>query len=171
MKNALLALLALVPLAGRAAPAAPTARATIQNAQGADVGTATFREVPGGIEVKLDAKGLPPGKHGMHLHAVGKCEAPDFKTAGGHFNPGGKKHGTGSADGPHSGDLPNLTVGPDGKGTATGVLRNATFGEGATSILAGAGTAVVIHADADDDKTDPAGNSGARVACGVVKKG
>ncbi len=164
------AALALVPAAGSAADA-KLARATLKDAKGQDVGTATFHAANGGAELSVDAKGLPPGQHGIHVHAVGKCDAPNFKSAGPHFNPTGKKHGTKNPEGHHAGDLPNLTVGPDGKGTLRATLHGASLGSGEGSLLGGQGTAVVVHAGPDDEKTDPAGGSGDRIACGVVSAG
>lgn len=119
------------------------------------------------MKIEVNASGLSPGKHGFHVHAVGKCEAPDFKSAGPHFNPGGKKHGHDNPEGPHAGDLPNLEVAADKKGKATFVAKGLAF----DSLFAGSGTSLVLHADPDDGKTDPAGNSGARIACGVIERG
>jgi Cu-Zn family superoxide dismutase len=101
---------------------------------------------------------------------VGKCEPPDFASAAGHFNPEGKKHGLLSPQGPHAGDLPNLPVAADGTGQLNYVARGVTLGSGSGSLFDADGTAVVIHAGPDDHKTDPAGNSGARIACGVIQK-
>jgi Cu-Zn family superoxide dismutase len=163
----LLAALAL-PLA--AAAASPAAVATLKNAEGKEVGKATFAPTKGGVKVQVTAAGLTPGKHGIHLHAAGKCDPPDFKSAGAHLNPAGKHHGLKSPEGPHAGDLPNLSVGKDGKAKASFTAKGATLGEGQGSLLGPDGAALVIHADPDDEKTDPAGNSGARIACGVVEK-
>jgi Cu-Zn family superoxide dismutase len=151
------------------APAA--ARAELKDAKGAKVGTATFTTADDGVAMAVQVQGLPPGEHGLHVHAAGKCDDPEFKSAGGHFNPGNKKHGHDNPEGPHAGDLPNLKVGPDGKGEAQGKLVGATLGEGPASLLGPQGTALVVHAGPDDGKTDPAGNSGARIACGVVARG
>ncbi len=159
----------LAPLVAGAA--GPAARATLKDAQGTDVGTATFEPVKGGVQIAVSVAGLPPGKHGFHLHAAGKCEPPDFKSAGPHLNPTGKQHGHKNPQGAHAGDLPNLTVGKDGKGKATYTAKGVTLGEGPASLLGPEGTALVVHADPDDEKTDPAGNAGARIACGVVEKG
>jgi Cu-Zn family superoxide dismutase len=113
---------------------------------------------------------LSPGVHAIHIHTVGKCDAPGFTTAGGHFNPANKKHGTMSPDGHHAGDLPNLTVGANGKGVFKTTIQDVTLaGEGATSLFHAGGTSVVIHEKEDDMKTDPAGNAGARMACGVIQ--
>ena len=106
----------------------------------------------------------------MHVHAAGKCEAPDFKTAGGHFNPAAKKHGLHNPEGAHAGDMANLTVGEDGKGSATVTAKGATLAEGQGSLFGPDGTSIVIHEGPDDEKTNPAGNSGARIACGVIEK-
>jgi Cu-Zn family superoxide dismutase len=115
-------------------------------------------------------KGLPSGKHGFHLHAVGKCDPPEFTTAGAHFNPGRKRHGLKSAQGPHAGDLPNLEVGADGSGKLEYVTKLVTLGSGPASLFDADGTALVIHANPDDDVTDPTGNSGGRIACGTLRK-
>jgi len=163
---AVLLSLAAAPLAASAA--GPAAKATLRDAQGKDVGTATFKPVKGGVQIAVSVAGLAPGKHGFHVHAVGKCDAPDFKTAGPHFNPTGKQHGHKNPQGAHAGDLPNLTVGKDGKGKATYTAKGVTLGEGPGSLLGPDGTALVIHADPDDERSDPAGNAGARIACGVI---
>jgi Cu-Zn family superoxide dismutase len=121
------------------------------------------------VHLVVDVAGLKPGRHGIHLHAVGTCTAPDFKSAGGHFNPSGKVHGRSNPAGHHGGDLPNLDVAADGRGHLDATLDGVSMGGGPDSILHEGGTALVIHADPDDEATDPAGNSGARIACGVVK--
>src|SRR5512139_2444394 len=160
-------------LVGRVAAAAEatwsSAEAEIRNANGEVVGRAVFTPKPQGIAVTVEATRLPPGTHGIHVHAVGRCDAPDFKTAGGHFNPGGKKHGLKSPEGPHAGDLPNLEVGPKGAGKLTATLPDANlkFGDPA-SLLGPEGSSIVIHARTDDEKTDPSGDSGDRIACGVI---
>lgn len=161
-------LLALaVPLA---AAGAPPARASLKDAAGKELGTATLKQVKGGVSVHVMVTGMTPGKHGIHIHGAGKCEPPDFKSAGGHFNPGEKHHGLRNPEGPHAGDMPNLVVGRNGKAAATFTVKGVTLGEGPGSLFGPEGTALVIHADADDQKTDPAGNSGARIACGVVER-
>jgi Cu-Zn family superoxide dismutase len=162
-----LAVMLLAPALVLASPVT----ATLKNADGKPVGTATFAAVQGGVQVKVEVSGLKPGPHGFHVHAKGLCEGPDFKTAAGHFNPAGKQHGLDNPMGHHGGDMPNLVVGANGQGTATATLAGVTLGEGETSLLRDGGTALVLHADADDGKTDPAGNAGARIACGVVQRG
>ena len=162
-----LAVLAL-PLVAQAAT--PTGRAELHDAEGKKVGSATFHPAHGGVAVSVEVKGLKPGKHGIHIHTAGKCEGPDFKTAGGHFNPTGKQHGLHNPEGPHAGDLPNLSVAKDGKGWGNFTAKGVTLGDGEGGLLAGEGTALVIHADPDHEKSDPAGNSGARIACGVVQR-
>ena len=170
MRLVLAAVLCLSLPAGALAADAASARATLKDAKDQPVGTATFTGAGGGVKLTVEVEGLPPGTHGIHVHGAGKCEGPEFKSAGGHFNPSHKKHGLESAEGHHAGDLPNLTVGADGKGTFSGTLEGVTLGQGASSLLNPEGTALVIHAGPDDGKTDPAGNSGARIACGVIQK-
>jgi superoxide dismutase, Cu-Zn family len=147
-----------------------SAHADIVNATGQKIGTATFAAATGGVRIDVDVAQLPPGTHGIHIHTVGKCEGPDFKTAGGHFNPAGKKHGKDNPDGQHNGDLLSLEVAADGHGTASLLDADVTLGDGPTSLFQPGGTAIVIHAGPDDYKTDPAGNSGARIACGPIVK-
>jgi Cu-Zn family superoxide dismutase len=147
-----------------------SAQADILNAQGQKIGTATLVQSNGGVRIDLDVTLLPTGVHGIHVHAVGKCEGPDFKTAGGHFNPDMKKHGKDNPDGPHAGDLMNITVIANGSARTSLVAPNLTLGSGANSLFHDGGSAIVIHEKGDDYKTDPAGNSGARIACGVIQK-
>ena len=118
----------------------------------------------------MSVTGLPAGVHGIHIHTVGMCQGPNFASAGGHFNPLMKKHGKDNPDGMHAGDLPNFNVGANGKGKATMTAAMVTLGDGMNSLFHPGGTALVIHAGPDDYKTDPAGNSGDRIACGVVEK-
>ncbi|WP_235886132.1 superoxide dismutase family protein [Paenibacillus cymbidii] len=153
-----------------AEPAAPlAAKANIINGKGETIGMAEFAETPAGVQIRLQVSGLTPGIHGFHIHAKGKCDIPDFKTAGDHFNPQMKKHGFHNPQGPHAGDLPNINVGSDGKATAEAIDKRVTLVRGKpNSLLNSEGTSLVIHADPDDYQTDPAGNSGARVACGVI---
>jgi Cu-Zn family superoxide dismutase len=170
----LIVTLALIALAAGAALAAgkkPTAKAELWDAKGEKVATATLKEAKGGVKIALQATGLPEGIHAFHIHAVGKCDAPDFKTAGGHFNPENKKHGMKNPEGPHAGDMPNITVNAKGAGKAKFFNPHVTLGEGANSLFHEGGTALVIHAKADDEMTDPAGNAGDRIACGVIEKG
>jgi Cu-Zn family superoxide dismutase len=164
--------------AGAAAkPAAPKpeapgemATAELKNAKGEKVGEATFEQTPHGVLVTAEITNLPAGMHAFHIHETGKCEPP-FKTAGGHFNPAGKKHGVKSAEGCHGGDLPNISVGADGKAKVQFVAGDVTLKAGEkNSLLDADGSALVLHAGADDYKSDPAGNAGDRIACGVVTK-
>ncbi|MDQ1909162.1 superoxide dismutase family protein [Paenibacillus sp. GD4] len=142
----------------------------MMNAKGQVIGKAELTETAAGVKVKVEASSLTPGKHGLHFHQVGKCEPPEFKTAGDHFNPAGKKHGTENPAGPHAGDLPNLEVGADGKAALEFTTTLVTLAKGKpNSLLKEGGTSLVIHEKEDDYKTDPSGNSGARIACGVIQ--
>ena len=142
----------------------------LADAQGQAIGTAKISEKKGGVEIKLDVKNLTPGEHALHFHGTAKCEGLAFTTAGGHFNPGMKQHGKDNPMGSHAGDMANFTVGP--KGTAKATITNSavTLGDGPNSLFTNGGTAMMIHAKGDDYKTDPAGNAGDRIACGVVVK-
>jgi Cu-Zn family superoxide dismutase len=148
-----------------AAPAPPSSQ-TISFAagDGSPLGSVTVEDAPGGAVLRLAGTSMPSGTHGIHLHAVGKCETPKFESAGGHWNPDNKQHGTANPNGPHKGDLPNVEVSEGG--TLNQVLTLA--GIKVADLADADGTALVIHADADDNKTDPTGNSGDRIACAVI---
>jgi superoxide dismutase, Cu-Zn family len=162
------ALLMAASLLAQSAP--PNAHAAIIDATGKSVGTATLTQTPGGVQVTATLTGLPPGTHGIHIHTVGKCDPPGFTTAGGHFNPDNKQHGMKNPMGAHAGDLPNFDVAADGTANVSLLAAHVTLGEGPNSLFHDGGTALVIHANADDYMTDPSGNSGARIACGVIEK-
>lgn len=143
--------------------------ATLADTNGKPIGTVQLHQDANGVVlVRVDAAGLPAGAHGVHIHSVGVCEGPGFTTAGGHFNPAAKKHGLDSPDGPHAGDLAQIPASFTGTGTYTATTDRISLTGGPTSIEDADGTALVIHAAADDQVTDPTGNSGARIACAVL---
>ncbi|MBV9932616.1 MAG: superoxide dismutase family protein [Alphaproteobacteria bacterium] len=147
----------------------PGATAGITDPSGRVVARASLRQAPGGIAVHVEAGGLPAGTYGVHLHAVGRCEPPAFASAGGHWNPTGRQHGRDNPAGAHLGDLPNLVVGGDGRGVSDFTVAGGMLAGGGANVLLDAdGAALVIHAQADDYRTDPSGNSGARIACGTI---
>jgi Cu-Zn family superoxide dismutase len=148
-----------------------TATAELKNASGAMVGTAVFTDVGDGLRLVLEMKGMPAGEHAVHVHETGICEPPAFTSAGGHFNPEKRQHGLLNPAGPHAGDLPNITIASDGTGRLESHTARVTIGPGTTSLLDDHGRALVVHAGPDDFRTDPTGNSGARIACGVIVKG
>jgi Cu-Zn family superoxide dismutase len=158
--------LALAALPSRSAA---KTKVELKDAQGKAVGDIILWDQGPGVALELKLHDLTPGEHAIHFHQVPKCEAPDFKSAGGHFNPDGKKHGFDSPDGHHAGDMKNFTVGADGKVTVRLENREVTLKAGPHSLLSN-GAAIVVHAKADDYKTDPSGSSGDRVACGVITK-
>lgn len=135
------------------------------NSAGQSIGTVRAWQTPGGVSFRVDATGLPHGIHGIHVHGVGRCDPPDFASAGGHWNPAGRKHGLNNPAGPHAGDLPNVEVAANGVLSATVVLPNASM----ANLLDSDGAALAIHAGPDDYVTDPSGNSGARIACAVIQ--
>ena len=146
-----------------------SATAELKNAAGEKVGEALLEDTPHGVLITATLTGLPPGTHAFHVHETGKCEGPDFKTAGGHFNPAGRKHGIKSAAGMHGGDLPNVEVPEGGKAKVQVLASDVTLG-GKAGILDADGGALVLHAGVDDYQSDPAGNAGGRIACGVIAK-
>jgi superoxide dismutase, Cu-Zn family len=172
-----LTLIALTPwvvtgCAGMTPPAPPANMAVseVKDAGGRVVGQAMLTEVSGGVRIVLEVRDLPPGPKGVHIHEVGRCDPPDFRSAGGHFNPTGKQHGLENPGGPHAGDLPNVTIGPEGTGRLESMDDRITLGSGPTSLLDADGSALVIHARPDDFRTDPTGSSGPAIACGVITK-
>lgn len=149
----------------------PSGRATVRSTTGTVLGTLAFAPSATGTHITGTLSGLPTGVHGIHLHAVGRCDAADFTTAGGHYNPANMHHGIENPAGPHAGDLPNITVDASGSVNVDLTDPRVTLDTSPTGGLFDAdGTAIVVHAAADDQKSDPSGNSGARIACGVIQR-
>lgn len=147
-----------------------TARAALQDSRGASVGSAVFRETPNGVLLRVELSGVPAGAHGMHIHETGTCQRPAFESANGHLALDGQVHGFLDARGPHAGDLPNVHVGADASLTIELFLKDVTLRPGDRTLLDADGAALVIHAGADDYRTNPAGNAGDRLACGAITR-
>ena len=160
-------------LATDSATAAATASATapasaeVRDAAGNALGSLIVSDAEGGVSLSGMLHGVTPGEHAIHIHTVGSCEAPDFASAGDHWNPANRQHGTDNPDGPHAGDLSNITVGPDSMATLEQVTPGGML-QGESGLLDADGASVVIHETADDYRTDPSGNSGNRIACGIL---
>lgn len=142
----------------------------LMDSSGDSIGTAELTNKDDGVQVKLNAKGVSEGTHGIHFHEVGKCDVPDFKSAEGHYNPSDTSHGLDHKDGPHAGDLPNLEVDEAGEVNEEFLAEHVTLKSGEeNSLLQEGGTAIIIHAEADDGETQPSGDSGDRIVCGVIE--
>ncbi|MGE3274917.1 MAG: superoxide dismutase family protein [Vicinamibacterales bacterium] len=160
-------LLATAALAAAQTPM--TAKAELKNANGEVVGHATLTETPHGVLIRTELTKVPPGVHAFHIHAVGKCEPP-FTSAGGHFNPAGKQHGIKNPQGMHAGDMPNIEVPSSGMLTFEKLDQAVTLGSGSNSLFDADGSALMLHEHGDDYTSDPAGDAGSRIACGVITK-
>jgi Cu-Zn family superoxide dismutase len=152
-------------------PVAPAGVAQLKDANGRAVGNAVLVQENGSVRVIIDVTGLPPGHKGVHVHAVGQCDPPSFESSGDHFNPTNAQHGSANPQGPHLGDLPNIAVDSGGRGHLEATLKRVSLETGGRSVFDADGSAIVIHADPDDLRTDPSGNSGARIACGPIRRG
>lgn len=152
-----------------AAGAMGSATTDLRDGRGSSVASAEFEQEAGGVRVRLATTSMAPGSYGAHVHMVGRCDAPGFESAGAHWNPGGRQHGRDNPAGAHLGDLPNLLVGSDGRGSIEFVAAGARLAGGSNRLFDTDGAALVVHAAADDYRTDPSGNSGARIACGVLR--
>lgn len=161
----LLSLLA-TSCAGLEPRTAERAEAVLAGSDGSPRGRATLAGANNSVVLAVNAEGLPAGAHGIHLHAVGRCDAPDFASAGPHWNPTQRKHGRDNPEGAHGGDLPNLQANANGRGRLRFALKAAELAQ----LFDEDGTALIIHAAADDYRTDPSGNSGGRIACGVIAR-
>lgn len=150
-----------------AAAGAPLAAAQLADRNGAAKGRATAQAMGDGVHVTVALENVAPGTYAVHVHAIGVCTPPDFTSAGPHWNPGGKQHGKDNPAGPHKGDLPNVTIGADGRGTVSSHIDGVTLTGGSNALLDADGAAVVLHSGVDDYRTDPTGNAGGRMACGV----
>ncbi len=144
-----------------------TAAAALRTAAGEARGQATVTQVGDGIGVRLEAMNMAPGTYAAHIHTTGRCDPPAFESAGGHWNPTNQQHGRDNPQGPHKGDLPNMTIGADGRGAVEFTIPGASVTGGSTAMLDSDGAAMMIHEKADDYRTDPSGDAGARIACGA----
>ncbi|WP_283248158.1 superoxide dismutase family protein [Bacillus sp. FJAT-50079] len=169
MKKLLIAFIILI-MGGCANPLPKKIEVNVKNIDGDSLGKVTFEQKADGVKLAGKLEGLPTGVHGMHIHDKGVCKAPDFLSAGEHFNPDEKEHGLLHPKGPHAGDLPNLIVDSAGKVKIDYVAKNITLEEGLNSIYTREGTSLVIHEDADDGMSQPAGDAGERIACGAITK-
>ena len=148
----------------------PGTTAELKNREGQTIGRARLTDTPNGVLIAVMLEKAPAGEHAFHIHENGRCDPPGFQSAGGHFNPGGAQHGYGQAKGPHAGDLPNVHVPSDGRLTFEVLADGVALASGAKSLLDDNGSALVMHAKPDDYRTDPAGDAGDRIACGVIQK-
>ncbi len=149
--------------------AGPGAGAELRDGAGQVRAQAAVAQVGDALRIRVEASGLAPGRYAAHIHSVGRCDPPAFESASGHWNPTGRQHGRDNPQGMHKGDLPDLVVGADGRGTVEHMIAGAWLSAGTTPMLDADGAAMMIHQRPDDNRTDPSGNAGARIACGVFR--
>jgi Cu-Zn family superoxide dismutase len=166
MHRRIAAILIALPVVVSAAPPQTRAIAIMRDSSGKQAGTATLAQEEGGVRIAIGVKGLPPGRHGFHVHAVGKCDFPDFNGAGPHFNPTRKPHGPAGSSESHAGDLPELDADADGFASIGVIVHGVTLSDGAASLVSGAGTVLVVDAQPDDGRSV----GGRRLICGIVTR-
>jgi Cu-Zn family superoxide dismutase len=170
MRQAFAAFLAAAGCLAAAQAQAQSANAVLMDPEGKEIGNVALSELAQGVRIFAQAANVPPGVHAFHIHETGQCEAPDFESAGGHYNPTEHQHGWNNPEGPHAGDAPNVHVADDGVLAIEYFTDAVTLGEGDTTLFDDDGSAIVLHEGADDYKTDPTGDAGGRIACGVIAK-
>ena len=170
MRRTLAAMLTVAGCLAATQAGAQSANAVLVDPDGKKIGNVALSQLAQGVRIFAEATDLPPGVHAFHIHETGECQPPEFTSAGGHYNPTGEQHGWDNPEGHHAGDLPNVHVRDDGVLAIEYFTDSVTLGEGDTTLFDDDGSAIVMHEGADDYQTDPAGDAGSRIACGVISK-